>query len=73
MKRSQEYRVTAIDGALTLSAEAARAAYDNTPPELRRGRRDGAFMLFDEDDLGRRTPTIYQPVTSSSETTDPEH
>ena len=58
------YRATAPDGAVTISADEARRAWDLTPEHLRSGRRDGAFMLFDEDELGRRTPIVYQPIGS---------
>jgi hypothetical protein len=60
------YRVTAVDGSIIVPAEHAREAYDITPEHLRHPHqdgRDGAFMLLDEDDLGRRIPTVYQPIT----------
>lgn len=64
-----EYRATAHDGSLIIPASLAREAYDNTPEHLRQGLRDGAFMLLDEDDLGRRIPTVYQPITEPEGTT----
>lgn len=48
-----------------MSAEDARAAWDGSPDELRQGRREGAFILWGEDELGRRvSPIIFRPRKS---------
>lgn len=60
-----QYKATAPDGSTKVPADLAREAYDNTPKHLRHGDREGAFMLLDEDDLGRRIPTVYQPINDT--------
>lgn len=59
---SEKYLATTVDGSLIIPAADAREAYDNTPEDLRLGLRERAFMLFDEDELGRRIPIVYQPI-----------
>lgn len=57
------YRVTLGRMQDVLADEEARAMWDATPEGLRTGRRDGAFILWDLDELGRRTfPIICRPV-----------
>lgn len=56
------YEITIGAQHLTYSAEEARTAWDEQPEHLRRGRRDGAFILWDEDELGRRIcPIVCKP------------
>ena len=46
-----------------MSADQARAAWDATPEGQRTGKRDGAFILWSIDDLGRLTaPVIFRPI-----------
>ncbi len=59
---AETYRVYAVDGSIDVPACDAREAWDLTPEDLRRGDRERAFMLLEEDDLGRRIPTVYKPI-----------
>jgi hypothetical protein len=57
------YRVALGHERTEVSAEEARAVWDAWPEGQRTGKRDGAFILWSEDELGRKTlPTIYRPV-----------
>jgi hypothetical protein len=48
-----------------IPAHLARAVWDVTPDDLRTGSRDGAFILWDEDERGWRTrPAIFRPVAA---------
>jgi hypothetical protein len=59
------YRVTAGVETAVIGAELARAAFDAHPKQLRSGKRDGAFILWDLDELGRRcAPIICKPVSN---------
>jgi hypothetical protein len=47
---------------IEVAAEDARIAWDESPEDLRRGRREGAFILWGEDELGRRVaPIVFRP------------
>lgn len=47
---------------IAMDAQDARAFWDDSPEGLRRGRRDGAFILWGEDELGRRVaPLLFRP------------
>lgn len=51
---------------IAVDAEDAREFWDECPENLRRGRRDGAFILWGEDEIGRRvTPILFRPKRSS--------
>lgn len=57
------YRVTAGLETAVLAAELARMAFDAHPDHLRSGSRDGAFILWHLDELGRRcAPVICRPT-----------
>lgn len=46
-----------------LTAEEARSLWDVTPEHLRTGKRAGAFIIWSEDEIGRRThPIICKPT-----------
>lgn len=51
---------------IDITAEDARAFWEDTPATLRRGRRDGAFILWGEDEFGRLVaPIVFRPKRSS--------
>ena len=57
------YRVTIGHDRFEVDADQARADWDVHPSELRSGERAGAFILWVEDEIGRRRcPVIYKPV-----------
>lgn len=62
---ADQYKATTHDGSIVVPAADAREAYDLTPEHLRHGDREKSFMLLDEDDLGRRIPTVYQPINAT--------
>jgi hypothetical protein len=46
-----------------LSVDEARSLWDVWPDGQRTGRRDGAFILWEVDGLGRRCcPIVYKPI-----------
>ena len=60
------YEVLIGGQCIVLEAEEARLAWDISPEDLRRGRRDGAFILWGEDELGRRVaPIVFRPKRGS--------
>jgi hypothetical protein len=57
------YQVSVGDERDEMTAAEARAAWDETPDEQRTGDREGAFILWDIDYLGRlRLPVIFRPI-----------
>lgn len=59
------YEVLIGGQCIAVDAEEARTAWDDSPEDLRRGRRDGAFILWGEDELGRRvSPIVFRPKRS---------
>ena len=58
-----KYRVGLGGEYEVMAADQARAAWDATPEGQRTGKRDGAFILWSMDGLGRLTaPVIFRPV-----------
>lgn len=61
------YRLTLGYQTAVVDADLARTAYDAHPADLRSGERDGAFILWSLDHLGRRcAPIIAKPLAAQA-------
>lgn len=57
------YLVTCSFGSVAVSAHVARAFFDAHPEDQRTGDRERAFILWQVDELGRRSaPVLFRPV-----------
>ena len=62
-RRPVKYQATLGEDQVELTADEARAVWDEWPEAQRTGIREGAFILWDMDELGRfRSPMIYRPI-----------